>query len=75
MGRRKVRSHLYGCSALIVVTKILELAGKVMDKHGCKNIAPRRLPLAVRNDEELANIMSCVMISTSGFMTEIHPSC
>ena len=56
-----------------MVCEILELAGQAANEHGRKTIAPRHLQLAVRNDEELAKMMSSVMISTGGFMSNIHP--
>ena len=56
-----------------IATELLELAGQAANEHGRKTIAPKHLQLAVRNDEELANMMSSVLISQGGFMTNIHP--
>ena len=46
-----------------ITCEILELAGNACHEHGRKTIAPRHLQLAVRNDEELAKMMSATMIS------------
>ncbi len=56
-----------------MVIQILSLAGQMTNEHGCKNIAPRRLQLALGNNEELENMMKYVMISIGGLMTEIYP--
>ena len=53
--------------------EILELAGQACHEADRKTIAPRHLQLAVRNDEELAKLMSSTMISDGGFMSNIHP--
>ena len=56
-----------------ITCEILELAGNAAEEHGRKTIAPRHLQLAVRNDEELAKLMSQVMISQGGYMSNIQP--
>ena len=56
-----------------IVCEILELAGNAAEEHGRKTIAPRHLQLAVRNDEELAKLMSQTMMSAGGYMSNIHP--
>ena len=53
--------------------EILELAGNAALESGKKTITPRHLQLAVRNDEELAKLMSATMISNGGYMSNIHP--
>ena len=74
-------SERYGRGAAIfmaavleyVTCEILELAGNAAEEHGRKTIAPRHLQLAVKNDEELAKLMSQVLISAGGYMSNIHP--
>ena len=56
-----------------ITCEIIELAGSVAAEHGRKTIAPRHLQLAVRNDEELAKMMSATLISEGGYMSNIHP--
>jgi histone H2A len=53
--------------------EILELAGNACKEAKKKTLAPRHLQLAVRNDEELAKLMSTTMISQGGYMSNIHP--
>ena len=56
-----------------ITCEILELAGNAAEENKRSTIAPRHLQLAVRNDEELAKLMSQVMISSGGYMSNIHP--
>ena len=56
-----------------LTSEILELAGNAAHEAGKKTIAPRHLQLAVRNDEELAKLMSATMIANGGYMSNIHP--
>ena len=74
-------SEMFGKGAVIFLAavleyltcEILELAGNAAADEGKHRITPRHLQLSVRNDEELAKLMSAVMISNGGFITNIHP--
>ncbi|XP_010226826.1 PREDICTED: histone H2A, sperm-like [Tinamus guttatus] len=51
--------------------EILELAGNAAQENKKKRILPRHIQLAVRNDEELNKLFSCVTIAQGGVMPNI----
>jgi len=55
-----------------MVAEVLELAGNASRDNKKARIVPRHLQLAVRNDEELNNMLSKVIISGSGVLPNIH---
>lgn len=56
-----------------LVAEILELAGNAARDHRKLRITPRHLQLAVRNDEELHQLLSSVTISQGGVLPNIRP--
>ena len=52
--------------------EILELAGNACLEHKKKQIVPRHLQLAIRNDEELNKLMHSTMIAQGGVIPNIH---
>ncbi|NXE20051.1 H2A protein, partial [Ardeotis kori] len=51
--------------------EILELAGNAARENKKARILPRHIQLAVRNDEELNKLFSCVTIAQGGVMPNI----
>ncbi|NXX82870.1 H2A protein, partial [Urocolius indicus] len=51
---------------------ILELAGNAAQENKKAKITPRHIQLAVRNDDELNRLLSCVTIAQGGVMPNIH---
>ncbi|XP_062457583.1 histone H2A, sperm-like [Rhea pennata] len=51
--------------------EILELAGNAAQENKKARILPRHIQLAVRNDEELNKLFSCVTIAQGGVMPNI----
>ncbi|XP_010022376.1 PREDICTED: histone H2A.2-like [Nestor notabilis] len=51
--------------------EILELAGKAAWEKKKTRILPRHIQLAVRNDDELNKLLSCVTIAQGGVMPTI----
>ena len=52
--------------------EILELAGNACHEHKRKQIMPRHLQLAIRNDEELNKLLHAAMIAQGGVIPNIH---
>ncbi|XP_054901520.1 late histone H2A.2.2-like [Poeciliopsis prolifica] len=52
--------------------EILELAGNASRDNKKQRIAPRHILLAVKNDEELKNLLAEVTISDGGVVPNIH---
>lgn len=70
-----VGSAVYAATVLeYLVAEILELAGNEAEKHKRKTINPRHIMLAIKQDEELNNLLQNVTISNSGVPSQIHPS-
>ncbi|XP_062434677.1 histone H2A-beta, sperm-like [Rhea pennata] len=53
--------------------EILELAGNAAQENKKARILPRHIQLAVRNDEELNKLFSCVTIAQGGVMPYVLP--
>ncbi|NXT19747.1 H2A protein, partial [Syrrhaptes paradoxus] len=53
--------------------EILELAGNAARDNKKSRIMPRHIQLAVRNDDELNKLFSCVTIAQGGVMPNIIP--
>ncbi|XP_010574113.1 PREDICTED: histone H2A, sperm-like [Haliaeetus leucocephalus] len=54
--------------------EILELAGNAARENRKARILPRHIQLAVRNDDELNKLFSCVTIAQGGVLPNILPS-
>lgn len=52
---------------------MLELAGNAARDNKKNRINPRHVQLAVRNDEELAKLLSGVTIASGGVLPNINP--
>ncbi|NXW58163.1 H2A1 protein, partial [Eurystomus gularis] len=64
---------IYLASVLEYLTaEILELAGSAAQENKKTRIMPRHIQLAVRNDEELNKLFSCVTIAQGGVLPNIH---
>uniref|UniRef100_A0A8B9C1V4 Histone H2A n=1 Tax=Anser brachyrhynchus TaxID=132585 RepID=A0A8B9C1V4_9AVES len=62
-------SAIYLAAVLEYLTaEILELAGNAARENKKSRILPRHIQLAVRNDEELNKLFSCVTIAQGGVM-------
>ena len=55
-----------------LTAEVLELAGNASRDHKMKTIKPRHIQLAVRNDEELNQLLQDVTISQGGVLPFIH---
>ena len=55
-----------------LAAEVLELAGNAAKDNHRNRIIPRHIQLAVRNDEELANLMSNTVIVSSGVLPNVH---
>uniref|UniRef100_A0A1I7YUN5 Histone H2A n=1 Tax=Steinernema glaseri TaxID=37863 RepID=A0A1I7YUN5_9BILA len=55
-----------------LVAEILELSGNAAMDHKKSRINPRHIMLAVRNDDELAKMLSNVTFSQGGVQANIH---
>uniref|UniRef100_A0A3Q3BFA3 Histone H2A n=1 Tax=Kryptolebias marmoratus TaxID=37003 RepID=A0A3Q3BFA3_KRYMA len=54
--------------------ELLELAGKACQENKKQRITPRHILLAVKNDEELNQLLAGVTISDGGVLPNIQPS-
>ncbi|XP_010195746.2 histone H2A-beta, sperm-like [Colius striatus] len=52
--------------------EILELSGNAARENKKAKITPRHIQLAVRNDDELNSLLSCVTIAQGGVTPNIH---
>lgn len=52
--------------------EVLELSGNAAREHKMKRISPRHLLLAVRNDEELNELLRHVTLPSAGVLPHIH---
>ncbi|XP_048818013.1 histone H2A-beta, sperm-like [Lagopus muta] len=67
-------SAVYMAAVLEYLTaEILELAGNAARENKKTRILPRHIQLAVRNDDELSKLFSCVTIAEGGVMPNILP--
>ena len=55
-----------------LAAEILELAGNAARDNKRKRIVPRHIQLAIRNDEELSNLLSGVTVAHGGVLPNIH---
>merc|ERR1712007_252834 len=55
-----------------LAAEVLELAGNASRDNKKTRIIPRRIQLAVRNDEELSKLLSSVTIAAGGVLPNIH---
>ncbi|NXV74803.1 H2A protein, partial [Atlantisia rogersi] len=53
--------------------EILELAGNAAQENKKARILPRHIQLAVRNDDELNKLFSCVTIAQGGVLPNVLP--
>ncbi|KAJ7831543.1 histone 2A [Mycena olivaceomarginata] len=57
-----------------LMAEVLELAGNAAHDNKKHRIVPRHIQLAIRNDEELANLLGSVVISQGGVVPHIDPA-
>jgi len=57
-----------------LAAEILELAGNAAKDNKRTRINPRHIQLAVRNDEELNQLLGGVTIASGGVLPNIHPN-
>jgi histone H2A len=55
-----------------LAAEIMELAGNAAKDNKKTRIVPRHIQLAIRNDEELNNLLSSITIASGGVMPNIH---
>ena len=64
---------VYLASVLEYLTaELLELAGNAAKDNKKQRIVPRHIMLAVRNDDELSNLLSAVTIANAGVLPNIN---
>lgn len=56
-----------------LTAEIVDLSAVVTVANGKKTINPRAIQLAIRNDDELSNLLGTMEISTGGVMPNINP--
>ncbi|KAJ7933303.1 histone-fold-containing protein, partial [Mycena leptocephala] len=57
-----------------LMAEVLELAGNAAHDNKKRRVVPRHIQLAIRNDEELANLLGSVVISQGGVVPHIDPA-
>ena len=55
-----------------LTVEVLELAGNAARDNKKTRISPRHIMLAVRNDEELNQLLSNITIASAGVVPHIH---
>ncbi|PIA29968.1 hypothetical protein AQUCO_05800211v1 [Aquilegia coerulea] len=55
-----------------LAAEVLEMAGNAARDNKKTRVVPRHIQLAVRNDEELSNLLGSVTIANGGVMPNIH---
>ena len=55
-----------------LAAEVLELAGNAAKDNKKSRVVPRHIQLAIRNDEELARLMSNTTIAAGGVLPNIH---
>ena len=68
-----VGGGVFMAAALEYLTmEILDLAGQCADEHKKKQIKPRHIQLAVRNDEELNKLLAAAQLSQGGVRPNVE---
>jgi len=74
-GRVGASASVYVAAVLeYLAAEVLELAGVAARNHRKSRIIPRHLELAIRNDEDLSQLMIGVTISQGGVISDIQAS-
>ena len=69
------QAAVYLASAIEYCTsELLELATKVAAKTKKTTLKPRHVALAVRNDDELNQLLATVTIAAGGVVPNVHPA-
>ena len=55
-----------------IVAEVLELAGNAAKDNKKQRIVPRHIMLAVKNDDELSNLLGSVTIANAGVLPNIN---
>ena len=57
-----------------LVAEVVELAGNAAKENKKHRIIPRHILLAIKNDEELGQLLAGVTISQGGVLPYVHPN-